>query len=82
MELVPVLVIVNVILNFYNQLQTESIIILTSIPRMRKAAVADSGTRRIAGHSSREMLNQYNTSDNEDLRKAVAQMGTFPANVG
>ncbi len=48
---------------------------------MRKAGVADSVTRRIAGHSSREMFDRYNTADKEALRKAEAQMGIFLANV-
>jgi hypothetical protein len=48
---------------------------------MRKAGFADSGTVRVTGYTNREMFDRYNTGDNEDLRKAVAQMGAFLANV-
>jgi len=36
---------------------------------------------RITGHSSREMFDRYNRVDEQDMRHAVAQMGTCLASV-
>jgi hypothetical protein len=48
---------------------------------MRKAGVAESVIMRITGHSSREMFDRYNRVDEEDMKNAVAKMGTFLATV-
>jgi integrase len=44
---------------------------------MRKAGVADSVIMRITGHSTREMFDRYNTIDETDTRRAIAQMVNF-----
>jgi hypothetical protein len=44
---------------------------------MRKAGVAESVIMRITGHSTREMFDRYNTIDESDTRRAVAQMVNF-----
>lgn len=46
---------------------------------MRKAGAPESVIMRITGHSTREMFDRYNRIDQDDMRKAVAQMGTFLA---
>jgi integrase len=48
---------------------------------MRKAGVAESVIMRMTGHSTREMFDRYNKIDDEDMRQAVAKMGTFLASV-
>jgi integrase len=48
---------------------------------MRKAGVAESVIMRMTGHSSREMFDRYNRVDEQDMKNAVAQMGTFLASV-
>jgi integrase len=44
---------------------------------MRKAGVAESVIMRVTGHSTREMFDRYNTIDESDTRRAVAQMVSF-----
>jgi integrase len=44
---------------------------------MRKAGVAESVIMRVTGHSTREMFDRYNTIDESDTRRAVAQMVNF-----
>lgn len=48
---------------------------------MRKAGVAESVIMRMTGHSSREMFDRYNRVDEQDMKNAVAKMGTFLASV-
>jgi len=48
---------------------------------MRKAGVDKSIIMKIAGHSSEEMFNRYNTVDAEDARQAVDQLQAYFANV-
>jgi len=44
---------------------------------MRKAGIQDSVIMEIKGHSSREMLDRYNTIDAEDRREAVNRFEDF-----
>ena len=47
---------------------------------MRKVGVAESVIMSITGHSTREVFDQYNTVDLDDLKKAVRKMAGFVQN--
>jgi integrase len=44
---------------------------------MRKAGVPESVIMETTGHSTREMFDRYNTVDEEDIRKAIDQLGYY-----
>lgn len=48
---------------------------------MRKSGVPESVTMKIAGHSTREMFDRYNTVDEEDTKEAVDRFEFFLENV-
>jgi len=41
---------------------------------MRKAGMPESVIMEIAGHSTREMFDRYNTVDEDDTRNAINQL--------